>query len=211
MDDTLYTEHEYVMSGFYKVATELSKHCDIKTSFIYDLIIQEWKKNGRGRIFNSVCDSLGILTNISNLVQIYREHRPTLSLYEDANILLKHLKLTNVKIGLVTDGNSKMQWSKIKALELENVFDCIIVTGDLGDEHWKPAETPYRKAVECLGLEFSDCVYIGDNPNKDFITARKLGMKTIRIIRPIGDHMETRLEPHYEADRIIYSLEELMP
>jgi putative hydrolase of the HAD superfamily len=64
--------------------------------------------------------------------------------------------------------------------------------------------------AEYLRLDFSDCVYIGDNPNKDFITARKLGMGTVRIVRDVGDHMQTRLGKEYEADAVIYSLTELI-
>ncbi|MEM5598044.1 HAD hydrolase-like protein [Niallia circulans] len=54
-----------------------------------------------------------------------------------------------------------------------------------------------------------DCVYIGDNPNKDFVTAKKLGLHTIRIVREIGDHMQTKLDQGYEADKKIYSLMEI--
>ncbi len=99
---------------------------------------------------------------------------------------------------------------KIKALELDRFVDCIVVTGDLGDEHWKPSETPYRKMVECLNLPFHECVYVGDNPHKDFVTTKRLGMKTVRIVREIGDHMQTKLSIAYEAEQTVCSLEELI-
>lgn len=210
LDDTLYCEHDYVRSGFLAVAEELSKGCNININKIHQLLIGEWKQNGRGRIFNNVSEQLGIEIDIPSLVQVYRRHVPQLTLYEDAQEFIDLLRVENKKMALITDGDSQMQWAKIKALDLEKWFDCIVVTGDLGKEHWKPSETPYRKVVDCLGVPFEECVYIGDNPNKDFITARKLGMGTIRIVREIGDHMETRLTPDYEADRIIYSLYDIV-
>ncbi len=41
---------------------------------------------------------------------------------------------------------------------------------------------------------------------KDFIGARKLGMKTIRVLREEGMHIEKRMIAEYEADKEIYSL-----
>ncbi|ESU72908.1 haloacid dehalogenase [Geobacillus thermopakistaniensis] len=211
LDDTLYCEHDYVRSGFWTVANELAnQRPDIGVSRIYQILIHEWQRNGRGRVFDHVCSRLGIDVSIPDLVRLYRKHQPVISLYDDAKEVLVYLKRKGKKLGLITDGNSVAQWAKIKALHLEPLFDCIIVTGDLGEEHWKPSETPYRKMAERLGLNFRDCVYIGDNPNKDFIAARRLGMGTVRIVRDVGDHMRTKLGVEYEADMTIRSLTELI-
>ncbi|ADU95594.1 HAD family hydrolase [Geobacillus sp. Y412MC52] len=211
LDDTLYCEHDYVRSGFWMVANELAnQRSDMGIHNIYRMLIEEWQRNGRGRVFDDVCKHLGIDADIARLVHLYRSHRPDISLYDDAKEVLAHLRQTGKKIGIITDGDSTMQWAKIKALELEHSVDKIIVTGDLGREHWKPSETPYRKMVECLGLNFCDCVYIGDNPNKDFIAAKRLGMGTVRIVREVGDHMRTKLGTEYEADMTIRSLTELI-
>ncbi|MBB3908598.1 HAD family hydrolase [Anoxybacteroides rupiense] len=211
LDDTLYCEHDFVTSGFRAVAKELACYrSDMSVGAIQEMLIAEWKKNGRGKVFNEICKRLDVDIDIAHLVHIYRTHHPDISLYEDAKEFISFLKEKGKILGIITDGHSTMQWTKVEALNLESMFDYIIVTGDLGDEHWKPSETPYRKMVEYLNLDFKDCVYIGDNPHKDFITARKLGMGTIRIIRNIGDHMRTRLAKEYEADHVIDSLSELM-
>ncbi|WP_286885369.1 HAD family hydrolase [Aneurinibacillus sp. UBA3580] len=210
LDDTLYCEHEYVRSGFRAVAHWLSEFHDVKAyEAIYRSMIDEWERNGRGRIFDEVCRRFNIEAEIAKAVEAYRQHEPVLALYEDAERLLSLLEREEKKVGIITDGAREVQWRKIRALGLDKRVSCIIVSDDLGRECWKPSEIPYRKAVECLGLSYEKCVYIGDNPHKDFCTARKLGMHTIRIIRPIGDHMQTILEDWQEADRIIYSLDEL--
>lgn len=211
LDDTLYCEHDYVRSGFLTVAEEISKHCSKNHSdIIQDMLINEWKQNGRGKVFNKVCEKLELSLEIPRLVSIYRNHQPQIELYEDAKQILSLLKVRNKKIGMITDGNSVMQWRKIESLGIRSLCQCIIVTGDLGESFWKPSEIPYKSVVDCLNLSYEQCVYIGDNPNKDFITARKLGMHTVRIIRPSGDHMKTRLSNEYEADRTISSLNELI-
>ncbi|MFC5735401.1 HAD family hydrolase [Cytobacillus gottheilii] len=209
LDDTLFEEHSYVRSGFFAVASEISKQHPVSEEKIYDLLVETWLKLGRGRVFNIVCAKLKIDLDIQKLVYLYRNHKPQIKLYEDAETVITQLS-RNYKLGLITDGNSQMQWSKIKALNLEERFDCIVVTGDLGRDFWKPHELPYKKVVESLNMSYDQCVYIGDNPNKDFITASKLGMGTVRIIRDVGDHMKLTLSKEYEADRNIYSLLELI-
>lgn len=211
LDDTLYREHDYVRSGFREVARYLSEEFPtVSQETLYGAIIQEWEENGRGRIFDRVCERFALKVEISTLVQMYRFHDPVLDMYEDAKSLLAKLKQDGYKTGLITDGTKDVQWRKVRALRLEEKLDCIVVSDDLGTDCWKPSEVPYRKVVECLELPFEQCVYIGDNPHKDFCTARKLGMHTIRVIRPVGDHMQTMLTADLEADRIVYSLDELV-
>ena len=55
-------------------------------------------------------------------------------------------------------------------------------------------------------LKPSECVYIGDNPNKDFIGAKKLGIKTIRIKHNYGDHIYDEVKLEYEAEFIVRNL-----
>ncbi len=210
MDDTLYCEHDYVRSGLRAVANVLQQNCALDESFIYKVLIDEWKVSNRRRIFNVVCEKYGWPADIPALVQVYREHQPVgISLYPDADRLLKLLEERNVLRAIITDGDKTMQWQKIKALLLRERVPCIIVSDDLGNECWKPSPATYLQATKRLGLKPENCVYIGDNPQKDFVTARRLGMHTIRIVRDIGDHMRDIVELEYEAEKTVYSLDEL--
>ncbi|BDG30669.1 HAD family hydrolase [Parageobacillus thermoglucosidasius] len=211
MDDTLYCEYDYVYSGF-KVVSKLIAQSQkkITDNIVYQYLIDEWKRNGRGKVFNKVCEKLGIDIDISYLVEAYRYHKPTIQMYDDAKKLLLYLKHKKVQTGLITDGHPVAQYNKIKSLGLKKWIDCIIITGILGEEYYKPSEVPYKIALNSLGLEAKQCVYIGDNPYKDFITAKKLGIKTIRVIRPIGDYMHVKLSSEFEADIVVYSLTDIM-
>jgi putative hydrolase of the HAD superfamily len=212
LDDTLYCEHDYVHSGLKAVAHYLAVDDVQKENTYYEYMVQVWKKVGRGKIFDLTCDYFGLKEDISDLVHVYREHQPKLQLYPDAIYLLNLLKEKSTKMGLITDGHKGVQWKKIDALNLINWIapKFMMVTDDLGREFWKPSDVPYNKIAEQLGVEPQNCVYIGDNPHKDFVTARKLGYKTIRVIREIGDHMAVKLDKAYEADRVIRSLEMIM-
>lgn len=211
LDDTLYCEHDYVRSGFWAVAEHMvKKYPDVDVESFYDTLVEEWETNGRGRVFDQVCEQFELEVNIQELVEIYREHQPEIKLYDDARQCLDYLKKSEIPMGLITDGHQLAQRQKIKALGLEHWLNHVIVTDELGKDAWKPSPIPYLKAVELLQIDIKDCVYIGDNPYKDFITARKLGMATIRIIRPVGDHMQVKLNAEYEADHLIHSLLELL-
>jgi putative hydrolase of the HAD superfamily len=210
LDDTMYCEHDYVRSGFHAVASFLSKsYKGFAKNRLYCEMVKEWELNGRGSVFNTVSERLGIKADIAQLVSIYRKHEPTIELYPDAEKLLAFLEQNHMLRGLITDGNRLAQWKKIKALGLEARIPCIIVTDDLGQEYWKPSEVPYINATKCLGVQPSECVYVGDNPNKDFVTAKKLGMHTIRIIREIGDYSKIRLSTKFEADILIHDLSKI--
>ncbi|ADU31850.1 HAD family hydrolase [Evansella cellulosilytica] len=210
LDDTLFCEHEYVRSGFNAVAKYVvGKFPNLNQETLYNSFIKEWMISGRGRVFNAVCQRYNIDVSIDKLINVYRNHRPLIDLYNDAKSLISFLKRQNIPIGIITDGNSIMQWRKIEALGLNELVSSIIVSDDLGSSCWKPSDIPYKEVSKVLNTSLNECIYIGDNPHKDFVTAKRLGMKTIRIIRPVGDHMKISLDKHYEADKKIYSLLEL--
>lgn len=172
------------------------------------------EKNGRGRIFNDICEEYGIDIPIPELVSVYRSTRPVLRLYPDAEQIFYYLQSKKIKTGLITDGCSQVQHAKIDAIAMLKSMEVVLATDDLGkDETGKPYCKPnpyvYRYCLEKLGCEPSEAVYVGDNPAKDFYGARSLGMKTVRIVRMEGDHMNDIAEEGKEADYVIHTLLEL--
>lgn len=210
LDDTLYNEREFVFRAFREVSDYLGNKYKLNKYSLYTDIIRIFNTKGRGAIFNQICAEYSVEEDVNKLVEVYRDSKPVLNLYKDSEEILGWLKANNYKVGLITDGISKVQWNKIKSLDLERRLDKIVVSDDLGKDYWKPHEKPYREVISALGLKESECVYIGDNPNKDFVGARKLNIHTVRIIREEGDHMSTFLNKDFEADYQMYSLKELI-
>ncbi|MCY6959582.1 HAD family hydrolase [Clostridium brassicae] len=210
LDDTLYNEKDFVFGAFKEVAIYLSKKYGISANILYEDMLSILHKEGRGKIFNIICDNYNINEDIKALVQVYRNSKPKLNLYEDSIEILNKLRC-KYKLGLITDGLAYVQWNKIKILDLEKHFDNIIVTDELGREYWKPHIMPFQNMADKFKVSPKECIYIGDNPSKDFFGAKKIGYKTIRIIRQEGDHIKARLDKNYEADYDISSLDELIP
>lgn len=178
-----------------------------KTEQFYRRMLEILQEEGRGRIFNRVCEEFQVELPIKKLVEVYRSTRPVLQLYPDAEQLLEMLEKKAVKTGLITDGCSMVQRAKIVALSLDKRLDYVLATDDFGIS--KPQRAVYERCLEALGCTPEEAVYIGDNPAKDFCGAREIGMATVRIVRPKGMYMQDRAEAGKEADVTVHLLTEL--
>ena len=209
LDDTLYYEMTYVRGALKEVSKYLSRKYEVNSEKLYKKSLEILKKDGRGKIFNELCKIYSISEEISILVEIYRESKPKLKLYEDSIKIIEYAKKNNIKTGIITDGNSKVQWNKIYSLGLDKLIDKIIVTDDYGPGYSKPHEKAYTEITRIFNLKFEECMYIGDNPSKDFVGAISLGMQTRRIVREKGDHTHDIANKGYDAHSKINSLNDI--
>lgn len=175
LDDTLYSEKEYVRSGY----REIAKHFP-QIEKMEEKLWDAFKENKQA--INEVLLNEGVLTeqNLAECVRIYRYHVPDIHLYVGVEELLRKLCSNGKKIGLITDGRPEGQRAKIKALGLEKLIDEITITDELGGiEYRKPNEKAFRLMQRKLDTSFARMVYIGDNPKKDFLAPEILGMRSI--------------------------------
>ena len=93
--------------------------------------------------------------------------------YEFTKPMLRELKSRDLKLGIITNGKSEIQRSKIKLLELEEYFDEIIVSEEIGAE--KPNAKPFEVMAERLGIASENLIYVGDFPVNDIEASRKAG------------------------------------
>lgn len=209
LDDTLYEEITYVHSGFQAVSKYLVSNgiVNINQQKLYDRFIEELNSNGRGKVFNVVLDSLDIKQKkvVNQCLSVYRLHNPKIKLSKSAIECLNRFE--KFKKYLVTDGNKIVQQKKIDALKLNKFFEKTYRTYQYGIKYSKPSTYCFElilKREKCLPYEL---VYIGDNPNKDFVNLKKMGVKTIRINQ--GMFKDFFKEKKYEADIMLDSLDEL--
>lgn len=172
LDDTLMPEAEYVKSGF----------CAIGRAFNDDTLADRlWQLFEADR--RNVYQRAGFSDDeCKQCIEIYRGHFPNISLNEDTSNVLTQLKQQGVKLGIITDGRPTGQRNKIKALGLDKVMDCIIVTDELGGEEFrKPNPKAFELMREALGIEFDEMMYVGDNPRKDFFIGSIYPIYTVRL------------------------------
>jgi putative hydrolase of the HAD superfamily len=185
IDDTLYLERDYVRSGFCAVGRWFAENRNIEDFFEHAWTLFE--SGARGNIFDTVLEDLGVFDKelVTHLVHLYRSHHPNISFQADAMEFLRRHNRDDFAI--ITDGYSNAQWAKIRALNLEQYMDKIIVTDDWGKEFWKPNPKAYILAQGRRSPK--ECVYIADNPLKDFEAPAKLGWApSVRIRRKESLH-----------------------
>ena len=191
IDDTLYLEREYVRSGFHVVDEWARRNLGIP-----DFFQRAWKvfeNGGRNTVFNQVLESCHVEATgplIQSLVDAYRKHDPKIELLDDALEFLEEFK-GEFPLAVVTDGPLRSQRAKCRALSLERYMNLIIYTDELGAGMGKPHPGSFRIIQEKTGVSGSSCVYIADNPAKDFQGPKLLGWNTIRLRRQGGLHFDS--------------------
>ncbi|OYU17895.1 MAG: hydrolase [Rhodobacteraceae bacterium PARR1] len=203
LDDTLYPERDYNLSGLRAVgahilATTGDARFGERCAALYQSGVRE-------AIFDRVRAELNVATPADELVRVYRDHQPVLELHPDAKICLSLLH-GRLPLGLITDGYAGVQRRKVQGLGLADRFDAIVFSDDLGRAHWKPSPLPYQTLMQQMDNRADAFVYVGDNPMKDFVTARRLGWKTVMISRPSNVHQHADCPPDHAADLEVTSL-----
>ena len=174
LDDTLYSEKDYVRSGYKAVAEYLGnvEYADQLWSFF------EASKPA----IDELLRTLGRESERAECLHIYRTHKPTIHLYDNVKELIEELKLKGIKVGIITDGRPVGQRNKIEALGLDELVDWenIIITDELGGIQFrKPCDIAFRILMTRWRLNPADTVYVGDNADKDFQAPHQLGMRSL--------------------------------
>lgn len=211
LDDTLYPERAYVLSGFRAVANWIQENTGIRAVDALEELLHLFRSGVRGNIFDLWLESRGFRPGdwVSQMVQVYREHQPAITPYPEVPALLAHIRL-KYRLGMVTDGYATVQRRKLSALGLEPLFDAMVFSDDWGKKAWKPSTYPFKVVLDRLGVSGCEAVYIGDNPLKDFLGARLVGMRTVRI--RLLEGLYSGLEPpapEYAPDIELKSLGEI--
>jgi putative hydrolase of the HAD superfamily len=215
LDDTLYDEIEYCKSGFNAVAKFLANLPDLSETLtseqIFKTLWSEFSAGNHSSTFNNTLDRLGIeyeKDTILNLVSIYRNHDPNISLPKESKEILDRLS-PEYALALLTDGFLPAQKLKVKALEIEGYFEYIIYTEELGREFWKPSPEGFKQLLKKIKQRPEKCVYVADNAEKDFIAPNKLGFTTIQLVGSTNIHKGPPAVPEAAPDHIITSITHL--
>ncbi len=213
LDDTLISEDEYIRSGYRAVSNFLKDMYGwderMTARQLYDLYLESPKN-----VFNRLLDAHDIAyknNEILELVEVYREHTPDVHFYPDVKPTLAMLKNRGVKLGLLSDGYAVTQRKKLTVLNVNGrkVFDKIIITDELGRDYWKPDPRPFIMMKEAFLADWSDIVYVGDNPEKDFFIGRDFPIMTVRIMRNEGVYLNRPYREGYRETARISSLNDL--
>ena len=203
LDDTLFKEREYESSGFRYVAGELAQRYNVTESSLIDIMFAD----GIMHPFDRLYDYLDKAVSIDEMIHLYRNHFPKLTLPPDTIKCLNRLKQEAILLGIITDGRHVAQWSKIESLGLTEYIDSsnIIVSEDVGGD--KTTLTPWHRMCS-LTTGVEERWYVGDNIMKDFVMPNKLGWTTV-MLADDGNNVHSQnvivtdeYRPHYTIESL---------
>lgn len=212
LDDTLIDEYRFAFSAFEEISISLATEFGLTHSQVFHELIDLYKYS-KNQVFNRFYISKNKEISdqqLKKLIDMYRNHIPVaykLDQFTQSN--LNKLKSLEVYLGIITDGYQSTQRNKIKAAQLEELFDQIIVTDEIGRDYWKPHEIAYQKMKAQLGLPFESMVYIGDNISKDFVAPKKLNMMSLYYQRNHPLAVNNDDFENYEIIKTVSSKKEL--
>ena len=204
LDETLYLERRFALSGFAAVARAVAADAGIGAHPIFARLAGALRRGERAIAFQQLCSVLGWPeSRVDRLIDIYRTHAPNLRLPLRTRRTLGVLR-PEWRLGIVTNGPAGIQAAKIDTLGLESLVDTVIYASRCGLGGGKPSPEPFVTAARRLGVMLPRCVFVGDDPRCDIGGARRVGMKTIRIRQ--GVHSRTWVSDYEEADAVTTSL-----
>jgi len=112
----------------------------------------------------------------------YRTHQPRLRLPGESREVLAALR-PRWRLGVITNGLPLVQASKVEALGLAGLVDCVIYAAEHGSGLGKPEAAAFLAVVRELGVETGRTVLVGDDAERDVAGARAVGMRTILLAR----------------------------
>lgn len=185
LDHTLFDRYATIN----KLVPQLRKHFDLNDGITDEFFIQELSyadkhfvhKGWRG-IYNYLLEK-GIFKTIPSFSEyteiVLRHFKHLAEKYEFAVPTLEKIRSMGYKVGLITNGNSSLQYKKLQMLELTDKFDEIIVSGDTPYE--KPDKRIFLMMAEKMGIEPQEMMYVGDHPLNDVEGSRNAGCVSVWV------------------------------
>lgn len=185
MDHTLFDRYATmakVMPVFYE-KFDFADGFDLEK--VTDLMIKAdklYNHDGWGRVLEYLVD-LGMFKTVPTVEQysdcLLATFRTAAVEYPFAKPMLDTLHEMGLKTGLITNGDSNTQRSKIAMLGLESYLDEIIISGEIGFA--KPGPEPFRIMADRLNLKPEEIIFVGDNPSTDIEGARAGGFVPVWV------------------------------
>ncbi len=99
------------------------------------------------------------------------------SVFDDAVQTITELRRRGYIVGILTNGNIRIQTAKLDISGLRPLVDYMLIGGEEGIQ--KPDTELFCRFAKRLGVHPTDCVFVGDNPKNDMKGALKAGMRAV--------------------------------
>ena len=130
----------------------------------------------------------------------FKSYVDTFELREGAKKLIKRAQ-PQFKVGLISNfTHAPVIHKSLRVLGINTFFNVVVVSEENG---WrKPSVKIFEDALNKLGVEAKDAVYIGDSPIEDIKGAKQAGLKTVFVpsqFNKLKDLAESQQKPDFIA------------
>lgn len=210
LDDTLYDERTFVESGLRAVSQLGQRAFGVDADASFSFMLRVLEAHGRGRIFDDWLAEHGLRTKqrVAECIKTYRHHLPDIVVPKPHLDLLERLQQSH-PLYLVTDGHKIAQHRKVEALDVAPYFRRVFITHRFGIAQAKPSLHCFERIKQAERCDWSQMLYVGDNPAKDFVNLNKVGAVTVRV--HTGVHADVVAKPGFDATHHIERLTDFEP
>ncbi|MDC0192866.1 HAD family hydrolase, partial [Pelagibacteraceae bacterium] len=193
IDNTIY---EYMPCHIYAMSI-VSKELEIKHKVSkknFTLAYNKSRKIIKSRLLNTASSHSRILYFQNTIEILFKKTDIILSLYleeiywkafinkaklfDGVIKFLKFLKLKKIKIAVLTDLTTQIQFKKLIHFKINNYFDYVVTSEESGID--KPNKTPFNLIIKKLNINPRKIWMIGDNPHKDMTGAGNVKLNKIQ-------------------------------
>jgi HAD superfamily hydrolase (TIGR01662 family) len=121
------------------------------------------------------------------------------SLAASTHALLEALRARGLKVALVSNTVSP-RWLVEPVLERQGLVDrvdAIALSSEVGKR--KPHPAIFERALDELGIDATEALFVGDRVEADVLGASRVGMKTVQALWFRADDAPVEVEPDFQA------------
>ena len=157
-------------------------------------VLDDLGYRSKPEVFPQLVAEFGLKHDPQVLLQDFGDHAwADCQLMPHSHEVLAELRQCGLKLGLVTNGWSEKQWQCMAGLGLADDFDTVIVSREVGCS--KPEPRIYALALEQLGVQAAQTLFVGDSPLNDVAGPQSAGMKA--ALFPGGHALPGHIRPDY--------------
>ncbi|QWI19807.1 HAD family hydrolase [Bacillus wiedmannii] len=206
LDDTLLDRDKAVDNLFLLV---LEKCYEDVSDTVKNNMLQKFKEydkreygiSNKTIVLESLFDEFAPIYRLPhNYIQdFWNENFPTcFSIDQNTIHFLNHIK-SHFKIGIITNGSTHRQKAKIINTNLNNYFDTIIISEEVGLS--KPDKRIFELALNKLNVQPEDVLFIGDDLEKDIAGPQNANIKGVWF-NPQKIKNTTQIQPYAEINTL---------
>jgi putative hydrolase of the HAD superfamily len=131
----------------------------------------------------------------ARITELYVRDYPTIKAHVDGAIPVIKKLSQKYKLGVVSNGFTDVQYRKLEAMGVRDLFACIVLSEEFGIR--KPYPRIFQQAALLLHMQPQECLYVGDSYANDVIGAKTAGMQACWLNR-VGQKMpDEKIRPDF--------------